>query len=161
MTPLFRDLFGRKKTPKREVPAETEAESFPVRTNGLYCSIRTIEGGLIGNNVFRFYENGAVLSAVVYQRKPGDGYFPNERWFNWENNENTDGGRWKRKGDHISFSIELPRGSIIYKGEIGEDLLVLDSYSQITGAKATGREFVFYPFPEVPGWLDQTVEAER
>ena len=140
----------------------TEEESIPLEMYGLYCCIREGEDGLMRNDVFRFYDNagkddnGAVYSVVVAQQKPGDGYFPKEKWFNWENNdiEKNDGGRWKRNGNQIRFAIELTRGKIIYKGTIQKDCLILDSYSEITGHRESGRKYILYPFEEVPGWWD-------
>ncbi len=143
--------------------AVPEEETIPVELYGLYCCIRKGEDGLVTNNVFRFSDNagkddnGAVLSVVVSQRKPEDGYFPKEKWFNWEwdyENETREGGRWKRDGNRIRFVIELPRGNIIYKGSIQKDRMILDSYSQITGHKAEGLIYKLYPFEEVPGWWD-------
>jgi hypothetical protein len=140
-----------------------EEEWIPVELYGLYCCIRKGEDGLMTNTVFRFSDNagkddnGAVLSVVIGQRKPGDGYFPKEKWFGREGrdeNETQSGGRWKRNGNRIRFVIELPRGNIIYKGVIQKDCMILDSYSEITGHKAEGRIYKLYPFEEVPGWWD-------
>ena len=140
--------------------AVPEEELIPLEMYGLYCCIRKQEDGLMLNEVFRFFNNagkdddGAVLSVVISQRKPGDGYFPKEKWFDRGNDENNDGGRWKRNGNRIRFVIELPRGNIIYKGSIQKDCLILNSYSEITGHKAEGLIYKLYSFEEVPGGWD-------
>ena len=143
--------------------AVPEEEFIPVEIYGLYCCIRKGEDGLVTNDVFRFSDNagkddnGAVESVVISQRKPGDGYFPKEKWFNWDGdyeNETREGGRWKRDGNRIRFVIEVSRGNIIYKGVIQKDGMILDSYSQITGHKEEGKIYKLFPFEEVPGWWD-------
>jgi hypothetical protein len=143
--------------------AVPEEEYIPVEIYGLYCCIRKGEDGLVTNDVFRFSDNagkddnGAVESVVISQRKPGDGYFPKEKWFNWDGdyeNETRLRGRWKRDGNRIRFVIELSRGNIIYKGVIQKDGMILDAYSQITGHKEEGKIYKLFPFEEVPGWWD-------
>ena len=145
---------------RKQRDAAAEENYIPLETYGLYCCIKEKEDGILVNDVFRFYDNagkndnGAVLSAVISQRKPGDEYFPKEKWFNLENNENISGGRWKRNGNRIRFAIELPRGNIICKGVIQEGGIILDTYSEITGHKAEGVVYKLIPFEEVPGWWD-------
>ena len=75
--------------PDRKPPDAVPEENYiPLETYGLYCCIKEKEDGILVNDVFRFYDNagkndnGAVLSAVISQRKPEDGYFPKEKWFN-------------------------------------------------------------------------------
>ena len=107
-------VFFAKKKPYPSAPVRSNADAvpeeeyIPVEIYGLYCCIRKGEDGLVTNNVFRFSDNagkddnGAVLSAVIGQRKPEDGYFPKEKWFNWDwnyENEDRPGGRWKRSGN--------------------------------------------------------------
>ena len=149
--------------PRNNAEAVAEEEYIPLELYGLYCFIRKGEDGLMINHVFRFSDNagkddnGAVLSAVIGQRKPEDGYFPKEKWFNWDwnyENEDRPGGRWKRSGNNIRFTIELKRGNILYCGTIREDSLVLNSQSEITGHREEGAVFQLYRFEEVPGWWD-------
>ena len=152
------ELFGMKKrTPSAVRETDTgpaEEELLPLETYGLYCRIIHRENGLTENRVFRFYETGAVLSVSLAQRKPDDGYFPKEQWFNRENSEDNSGGRWKRTGNQIRITVTLPRGNIIYSGTITEDGMVLNSRSEITGFRAENLFYKYYPFQEVPGWWD-------
>ena len=163
---FLNNLFGgrtpshKPKAPAQETVDIDEQDLLPVRTDGIYCHIKSDEDGLVSNNAFRFFDNagktdnGAVLTVLLAQQKQDDGYYPKNSWFCWENNENEDGGRWSRKGNEIAISIELTRGTIRYKGRIEEERLILDSHSLITGFKESGKEYAFCKFEDVPGWFD-------
>ncbi len=158
---VFMRMHPRPSLPDRKQrDAVPEEEYIPLEIYGLYCRIREKEDGTLENDVFRFFDNagkndnGAVLSAVIWQRNPGDGYFPKEKWFSLKNSEENSSGRWKRDGNRIRFAIELPRGNIICKGVIQKDCLILDTFSEITGHKAEGVVYKLIPFEEVPGWWD-------
>ena len=143
---------GRKAAVPAAAPVISNEPQIPVRFDGIYCFIYDNDKGLKQNSAMRFYEGGAVISTTVCQLKEGDGYFPKSGWFNRDQDSDNSGGRWRRNGNKIDFFITVSKGNIIYKGSICEDKLVLDSYSQATGFRRNGAEFVFIPFSEVPGW---------
>ena len=133
---------------------ESSDEILPLETYGLYCRIQQRANGLTENDVFRFFENGDVLNAHVAQRKAGDGYFPKEYWFNWDNHKTYSSGRWKRNGNGIDITIRVSGKNIRYSGTLKLDGMILDSCSELTGNREERVEYEYYPFAEVPGWWD-------
>jgi|GEM_PF-7004733 tetratricopeptide (TPR) repeat protein/NAD-dependent SIR2 family protein deacetylase len=110
-----------------------------LRFDGIYCNFE-------GNNrhVFRFYEDGTVISATV------SGAFPKASWFDKGLNEFLSIGKYTLS-DKISFSTEVKaNGAIIdYNGSVYSDGIVLSSHSHCTGFCQSDIEYAFYSFEEI------------
>lgn len=127
-----------------------------VNYDGLYCNIYCDDDGLMLNDVLRFYADGTVISVVVGQTETNDGYFPRESWFTKDYRSR---GNFVLTNQEIAFTIvgeyvDGEQWSIDYWGTVQGNKLVLDFYSYINGHEETSREYVFYPFEEVPGWCE-------
>lgn len=149
-----------------ESQSDDEAELPGLRYDGLYCYINDFDNnGLKDNFVLRFYEDGVVIGVSIEQRENGKEYFPKESWFNRET-ESHNTGNYECVDDKISFTTADENGTVDYDGTIRQNQLVLDVHFNINDYDELNREYVFYPFEEIPNWyvsadeVDDTVTDE-
>ena len=130
-------------------PSPSE-EAVALRYDGMYCYIWDFDNnGLTNNYALRFYEDGTVIHTSVEQKKAGGTYFPDESWFNREDDYYKELlGHYELSGGGITLTTYSPQGSVDYKGTVYSNKLVLDSHSNINGHEVKGSQYVFYPFGE-------------
>ncbi|MDE6713398.1 MAG: hypothetical protein K2K20_06645 [Lachnospiraceae bacterium] len=56
--------------------------------------------------------------------------------------------------DKISFTTVDQNGTVDHCGTVQQDQLILDIHSNINGYEESNREYVFYPFEDIPGWYN-------
>ena len=117
-----------------------------LRFDGIYCRITEDT-----NYCLRFYADGLVIDASV-GGPAGSTPFPRAHWFNRCNPVNLSRGNWIADRNETGQPISFSAGKVDYQGEIGEDKLILSSLSHINGHRAVNREYVFFPFNDIPGW---------
>ncbi|MDE6743822.1 MAG: hypothetical protein K2J95_08105 [Lachnospiraceae bacterium] len=83
----------------------------------------------------------------------GGRYFPREKWFN-RDNENLTAVSYEYIDDKISFTTVDQNGTVDHCGTVQQDQLILDIHSNINGYEESNREYVFYPFEDIPGWYN-------
>ena len=130
--------------------AVAEADSGNLRYDGLYCYIHPDENGRNINRIFRFYEDGSVISASI-QESETSWFFPKGDWFRRESPryENMTG-TYLLDGNQIEITDVGETGTVDYWGTVETNCLVLDFQSNINGNSGTGRVFEFYNFDALP-----------
>lgn len=114
-----------------------------IRFDGLYQSeARRIQSGseeIIGWEYLRFYKDGTVLS-VVSSGSPKEV----SRWL-CTMHKNVLKGKYRKRKDQITFSLQLSSGQIDYDGTVYQDDLSLTILSHITGSWSV-QIFRFVPW---------------
>ena len=148
-----------------EEASEEEAES-KLRYDGYYaCLVEESDNDT--NQVFRFFPDGKVISASVYEEK-GKVTYPDKSWFTVENATDINSdyamyigiGDVILDGDSISFAdvaeyyLDGAYENVIidYSGTVEEDRLVLDSYSHYNDNKEEGEVYKFISFDDITEW---------
>ena len=123
-------------------PMETADDSL--RFDGLYCYITGSEDSVSSlNYVFRFYEDGTVISVTVGRSTLEQSLFPSSEWFN-KDNSGMARGTYTLEGNDISFTSISSVGAVDYEGTLENGCLILDSYSHINGNEDKNKKYVFY-----------------
>ena len=130
------------------------AKEAELRFDGLYCYIYTNEkSGLRNNSALRFYPDGVVISVSIAQRNEESGLFPNDSWFNRDDERiSSILGSYEYESGVISIVDVSSSGTVDRWGEVHEGYMVLSSHSNINGHDSTDLVFEFYPFDEIEGW---------
>ena len=117
-----------------------------LRFDGIYCQITEDT-----NYCLRFYPDSLVISASI-GGTAGKTAFPRAFWFNQFSAVNVYRGNWTADRNETGQPVSFSCGKVDYQGEIGEDKLILSSYSHHNGNRTSNREYIFYPFSSIPGW---------
>jgi hypothetical protein len=145
---FLENLFGPEDTDSMPVPEEMIGDDT-LHFDGLYCYIQNAEQETNSvNYVFRFYEDGTVISATIGRSSADQSLFPAASWFN-KDNADVSRGTYSINGNEIVFSSTSSVGTVDYEGTLENGKMILDSYSHINGFQSEDREYVFYSDKEI------------